>query len=391
MCHMNKIYNNQEDFASKIKQFLKKVFPNIRKTQLKIIPYIVLGMILSESSSASDIAKNLKDDFSYVQHDSVIRRIRRLFSNKFFNPELFYQKIIEFILSNYKKKHHDKRVHIIFDHMYSKDNYTVLMFSLRIGKQGIPIYFKCFKGIREPNAFTNKTIIEGIDKVNDLFKGTDFELIFLADRWFNSKDILEHIDSTNHTYCIRLKSNLKINIFDNNEGHFIHKYTANLNGKKYKGTYYKDVELYCDFDYKTNIVVGKSNGINDVWIIATNGEVTKAIRDYSYRFGGIETIFKNQKSNGFYIESVSNASLKSFTSMYTLVCFATLFLTILGADYTKNTKSYKNVKITTHKRYSNNKKVRVISLFNTGLILFNIAYNSKKYIRIPYNFKLYDI
>jgi len=77
--------------------------------------------------------------------------------------------------------------------------------------------------------------------------------------------------------------------------------------------------------------------------------------------------------------------------MYTLVCFATLFLTILGADYSKNSKCYKNVKITTHKKYSKGTKVRVTSLFNTGLILFNLAFNSKKYIRIPYNFKLYDI
>lgn len=391
MCHMNKIYNTQSDFASKIQDFLKKVIPNIRKTQLNIIPFIIIGMILSESVVASDIAKNLKDDFSYIQHDSITRRIRRFFSNKLFNPELFYTKVIENVIFEYKKKHLDKRVHIIFDHMYSKDNYTILMFSFRVGKQGIPIYFKCFKGIREKDAFSNDTIINCINIVNDLFKDKDFELIFLADRWFNSKTILEHISSLGHTYCIRLKDTLKLNHFDNKEGHFVHKYTANLNGRKYKGTYYKDVLLYRDFDYKTNIVIGKSHGIDDIWIIATNGEVTKAIRDYSYRFGGIETLFKNQKSNGFYLEKVSNASINAFTSMYTLVCFTTLFLTIIGADYSKNTKCYKNVKLSTHKKYSNGKKIRMISLFNTGLILFNLAYNSKKYIRIPYTFKLYDI
>ena len=48
-------------------------------------------------------------------------------------------------------------------------------------------------------------------------------------------------------------------------------------------------------------------------------------------------MFKNQKSNGFYLESTVNCSLKYFTSLYSLVCFATLFLTIFGADYTKNT------------------------------------------------------
>ncbi len=125
MCHMNQIYNTQNDLASKIQIFLKKVFPDIRKTQLKIIPFIIIGMILSESVVTSDIAKNLKDDFSFIQLDSVIRRIRRFFTNKLFNPELFYRKVILFVIQNYKKKHSDQRVHIIFDHMYSKDNYTV--------------------------------------------------------------------------------------------------------------------------------------------------------------------------------------------------------------------------------------------------------------------------
>ena len=79
---MNKVYNSQNEIASKMIDFLLKCNLNIRKTQLKIIPYIVLGMILSESSVASDIANSLKDDFSLIQHESVIRRIKRLFKNK---------------------------------------------------------------------------------------------------------------------------------------------------------------------------------------------------------------------------------------------------------------------------------------------------------------------
>ena len=76
---MNKIYNTQEEIASAIKNYLLKVDPSIRKTQLNIIPYIMIGMIDSESIVACDIAKKLKDNFSLVKFDSVIKRIRRLF------------------------------------------------------------------------------------------------------------------------------------------------------------------------------------------------------------------------------------------------------------------------------------------------------------------------
>ena len=80
--------------------------------------------------------------------------------------------------------------------------------------------------------------------------------------------------------------------------------------------------------------------------------------------------------------------------MYTLVCFSTLYLTILGADYSKNNSCYKTVKITTHKYFIENGirvKKRVMSLFNTGLTLFHLAFNSSRYIRLPFSFTLYDI
>ena len=96
------------------------------------------------------------------------------------------------------------------------------------------------------------------------------------------------------------------------------------------------------------------------WIIATNGDPRRAVKDYSYRFGAIVSMFKSQKSNGFYLESTVNCSLKHFTSMYCIVCFATLFLTIFGADYTKNSKCYKQVKLTTHKKFKDGSIKRVM-------------------------------
>ena len=51
-------------------------------------------------------------------------------------------------------------------------------------------------------------------------------------------------------------------------------------------------------------------------------------------------------------------------------CTVVLFLTIIGADYSRNTKCYKNEKIVTHKVYKNKGKVRVMSLFRIGLTFF---------------------
>lgn len=386
---MNLIYNNQEEIATKIREFLLKVFPNIRKTQLKIIPYIVLGMILSESTVASDISKELKGDFSLIQHDSVIRRIKRFFTNKLFNPYEFYDKIIKYVISTYKKKHNDKRIHIVFDHMFSHDNYTVFMISMRVGKQGIPLWFRCFKGKNDSNAFAESLLKEGISYVSKLFDKS-YDLIFLADRWFNSTTLMEHINSLGHTYCIRLKGNIKVLVFDYYKRRKIWKNTRDIKARTTQGKPFIVVEL-TEKSYKTNLVVSKRDGIEEPWIIVTNGNTKRAIKDYGYRFGGIESIFKNQKSNGLYMESTVKASLKYFESMYTITCFTTLFLTLFGADYTKNTKCYKKIKLKTHVRFKDGTRKRIMSLFNIGLTLFKLAYNSSKYIRIPFLFTLYDV
>ena len=386
---MNLIYNTQEEIASKIKQKLLEIIPNIRKTVLNILPYIFIGMIDSESVVASDISNSLKDQFSLVQHDSVVKRIRRFFKNKLFNPYSFYDKIIRYVINNYKKKHLDKRVHIIFDHMFSKDNYTVFMITMRVGKQGIPLWFRCFEGKDCPEAFEENLLKKGISYVSELFSDGDFELIFLADRWFNSISLMQHIDKLHHTFCIRIKRNVKLLVYDKKEKHNIWKWFDDLFAYQYHANYLFDIPI-TEKCYHVNIAISQKHGVEEPWLIVTNGDPKRAIKDYGYRYGGIETVFKNQKSNGFYLESTVNASLKYFETEYMIACLGVLYLTILGAEYSKNKKCYKNVKITTHKN-ENGKLTRILSLFNTGLTLFKRAFNSSVYIRIPFRLILYDI
>lgn len=343
-------------------------------------------MILAESTVASDISKKLKGDFSLVQHDSVIKRIKRFFTNKLFDPYIFYDKIIRYVVSTYKKKHDDNRVHIVFDHMFSHDNYTVFMITLRIGKQGIPLWFRCFEGKDDSNAFADELLKKEISYVSNLFDKS-FDLIFLADRWFNSTTLLQHIADLGHTYVVRLKRNLKVKI--DNDSYKKIKNVGDIKACKNSSKLFNDIEL-TEHNFRTNLAISKKDGVKEPWIIATNGNPKRAIKDYGYRFGGIECVFKNQKLNGLYMEATVNASLKYFESMYTIACFTVLFLTIFGADYSKNSKCYKETKLETHKKFKEGRK-RVISLFNIGLTLFNIAFNSLKYIRIPFSFTLYNV
>lgn len=130
---MVKLYNTQANLASDLSNFFKNVVPNISKPHLKIVPYIILGMVQSESVVTPDIVKTFKGDFSFVNPFSSIRRLERFFNNTNFNIYNFYNAIIKHVISNYKLK--NKNVYISFDHMFCRDSFTIFLISLRIGKQ----------------------------------------------------------------------------------------------------------------------------------------------------------------------------------------------------------------------------------------------------------------
>ena len=129
-----KAYYNQEKISSSLRKFFKKVFI-LSKPLLKNISYIITGMISAESVVTSDISKKLKDDFSFINLESIERRFRRFFYSFSSLAYSFYSSFISSIISNFKVKHSDKKIHISFDHMFCKDKFTILLFSLRIGKQ----------------------------------------------------------------------------------------------------------------------------------------------------------------------------------------------------------------------------------------------------------------
>ncbi len=95
-------------------------------------------MISAESVVTSDVSRKLKDDFSYIQLESIERKFRRFFLSISTIAYSFYDAVISYVISHFMVKHHDDNVHISFDYMFCKNKFTILLFSLRIGKQRYP-------------------------------------------------------------------------------------------------------------------------------------------------------------------------------------------------------------------------------------------------------------
>ena len=92
-------------------------------------------LFLTFQQLCPDISRKLKDSFSLIYLESIERRFRRFFKSFSSVAYSFYEAFISYVISHFFIKHHSSSIHISFDHMFCKDKFTILLFSLRIGKQ----------------------------------------------------------------------------------------------------------------------------------------------------------------------------------------------------------------------------------------------------------------
>ena len=197
---------------------------------------------------------------------------------------------------------------------------------------------------------------------------------------------MKYIEEKGAIYCIRVKSRLTFYIHNYGE---LAGYTKDVAPKEKEEQYFEKV-IIVRHNFATKMAVSKLEGQKEAIYVLTNGNVEEGIKNYSYRFGSIESIFKNQKSNGFRLESTKMKNVQSFKTMFGLMCVALLWLTILGAEYTaKEGKDRNYIKIKIYKKKDKSK--RILSLFNTGLIYFNLCFNSYGIPKLRCDFILYEV
>ena len=392
---MSKLYNNYYTVVNSFYSYFKN-FTN-SKTLLNFLPHFFCSLINSESITSSKVALNLFSSFNpYVKLDSHLRRIHRFLNNSNYNIHTIFDDIVDDVLSKYKLSHDDNNIHISFDHMFTKENFTTLMFTLRVGRQGIPLYFKTYDGKHGNNhgdAFRIRNIKNGILYCHNLIKKhiPNSNIIFLADRWFgNLFPLMNYIDSLNDTFVMRCKSNMLVYFMPYNESHKIWMPITDLPHYVNHSALYNNLE-FTRHKYTYNLAYCKSKDHKESWLLITNGDPKYAKACYGYRFGSIEFLFKSQKTNGFYLEETGIKNIHAFDNLYSLVCIANLYLTCLGTDISKNKKCYKNIGFRiTRKDTKTNSIKRCISRFRAGLNLFKMAINCPIKFRLPITFILYD-
>ena len=371
-----KIYNN-------IRNFFNEFHPRVHATFITFLPFLISILMQKESVIFIDLASFIAPIYN-IQITSAERKIRRFLKSKKNNFYYFYDLFINKLISNFSIKHNNK-VHIAYDHMHISDKYTILLFALRIGKVGIPIWFRCFK-YNDSDAFQYNLFIEGIDYCHNLLKkyNKDCDIVFLADRfWGAHTKVMEHINSIGDTYYIRAKGNLLVYLYDEKTETVTTNHLSDLPTHKHSSVFTKN-------RYKVNLAISNTKDHKEPYYIITNANPSTAIKEYSKRFGTAEFNFKNEKTNGFFLEETQLQDLKSLEGLFTCVCIAQVLLTILGIDFSKNNGCFNDIKITTTK-LSSGKRIRIYSYFHIGLLIISYTIKSIKPINLFKRIILYDV
>ena len=398
---MIKLYNIMEDIAIGFEEHFKKLNIKLSKPTLKMLPTLITAMIDSESVVTADMAKVIKLDNFSNNTESFQKRICRFLNNEKIDIYKIYNEIITDVISKISSTRHDELI-VTLDHMYTKNKYVTLMFTLRVDKQGIPIYFQtertssnCHQEIQKisrKKLFSEQVIFDSIDEVIKLLSPLHTPIVFLADRWFLNLKVLEHIKKQNHYFCFRAKaySSVKFLIYDNKEKHEIYKHLSDLHSWKNHAIYYENLELR-DMKFACNLSISENKDNNkEYWYIVSNIKPNLAIKKYAKRYGAIEMFFKSQKTNGFYLESTDTKNTHAFETLYDIACIAALWLNIIALDYIKNYSHIKEkLNIPFSKKTNTGKHKRILSTFKLGLTLFKNVYYSTIEYALKFNFRLY--
>ena len=360
--------NDQEYITTELKKTLEKMLI-LSSPRLNNLVAMVVGIIICQSVVLSKISQELKDSYSSATEESKIKRLQRFLSNKAINPEKLYEFFAYKLLKKYKSRY--KSIYIIFDHTTIEDRFVILQFSLKVGRRSIPLWYKIFKYKQDGNK-DFKHVREGLNFLHKIITPHEFDVTILADRGFKSVDLFKFIDKVlNWKYCIRCTKDLGIFI----DGKRQIKKLEDITPCKGTTKHFYNVKLTAQ-EYVCNMAVCKAEDADDVWFIANNLSGPYAIREYKKRFD-IEEMFRDFKSSGFNLEDTWSNDIHYIRMLYLCISIAYYWIITLGVSCTKDKKNNllgatKNIK---------GKKVRIYSLFTTGIKWFKRCYYScrKKY------------
>lgn len=278
--------------VNSIKGWVKKIFPNLRKTQIVNLSLGVFGLVKTRSGLMSEIVRVVPGS---KQHKHRLKRLWRFVSNHRIKTGYLQILWCRWVMATFVP---GRYITVALDWTELPGNIQLLMAAIPFAGRAIPLLWvnTTYRAFKDSQNRIEERLISSLTKIIP----QDKRIILVADRGFGRASFINFLINLNILFCLRVKADVIIQTKEGNNGK-----GKKINLRKLK-IKVNQVKWFGSVSYRADGCVEKVNlavtlaetkvGCEiDPWILVTNLRKAKTtIQSYKLRFD-IEEWFKDLK------------------------------------------------------------------------------------------------
>ena len=325
-------------------QRITQLRPNERKTRVRNLVWLMVGILTSRSVHLSRIADKIPGE---AVLNSTIQRLRRFLDNPAVRVREWYEPIARELL--HAQAQSGQGIRLILDGSKVGFGHQLLMVAVAYRRRAIPIAWTWVKGKRGHSSAVKQLAV--LKYVHALIP-SNIPVFIVGDSEFGAVSVLRQLDAWQWKYVLRQKSSHLVRFGDQDWQPF-----GDLIEKAGQSFWFEQVLLTKEHAYRVNLLAHWNPGEKEPWLLATNLPTPKAALATYRRRMWIEEMFGDFKKHGFDLESTHLRHFMRLSRLTLAVALLYVWLVSFGSQVIKNG----------HRRQVDRSGRKDLSVFRIGL------------------------
>lgn len=303
-------------------QRIMQLRPNERKTRIRNMTWLLVGIFASRSVHLSRIAAKIPGT---AVLNSTIQRLRRFLDNSAIRVREWYEPIArDLVLAQAAS---GQGIRLLVDGSKVGFGHQLLMVAIAYRRRAIPIAWTWVKGSRGHSSANKQLAL--LKYVHSLIP-SDIPVFLAGDSEFGAISVLKQLDTWQWKYVLRQKSSHLVCLDDQDWQPF-----SDLIAKAGQSFWFEQVLLTQKHGYRVNLLAHWQPGEKEPWLLATNLPTRRAALVVYRRRMWIEEMFGDFKKHGFDLQSTHLRHFLRLSRLTLAVALLYVWLVSFGSQVIK--------------------------------------------------------
>jgi hypothetical protein len=304
-------------------QRIMQLQPSERKTRVRNMAWLMVGILTSRSVHLSRIAAKIPGD---AVLNSIIQRMRRFLDNPAVRVREWYEPIARDLLVGQAQS--GQGIRLIVDGSKVGFGHQLLMVAVGYRRRAIPIAWTWVKGKRGHSSASKQLAL--LRYVHGLIPN-NISVFIAGDSEFGAVSVLKQLAEWQWKYVLRQKSSHLVRIKGQDWQPF-----GDLIERAGQSLWFEQPLLTQAHAYPVNLLAHWKRGEKEPWLLATNLPTPRAALATYRRRMWIEEMFGDFKKHGFDLESTHLRHFLRLSRLTLAVALLYVWLVSFGSQVIKN-------------------------------------------------------